>query len=138
RARSVCRNHIGTIRLPGAGPYSAHQHEGVRMRPPIMRAQRSPVAGLLRLGAALVLLAFVIAACGGPGGSLLPKVEVFGITPARGSVAGGVSVTLTGRNFAQTAGAGGLSVLVCGAPLRDVRVVGEERQVLLPPAGRVS
>jgi len=103
-----------------------------------MRAQRSPVAGLLRLGAALVLLAFVIAACGGPGGSLLPKVEVFGITPARGSVAGGVSVTLTGRNFAQTAGAGGLSVLVCGAPLRDVRVVGEERQVLLPPAGRVS
>ncbi len=88
----------------------------------------------------VLCLALLLAACGGLGGTRAPAVELLGVTPDRGLVGGGVSVTLTGSGFLQPTGPSGgtLSVEVCGAPLQNVKVAGDEQQVILPPAGKVS
>src|SRR5690554_6948820 len=95
------------------------------MRPPEVRAPRLRNARLLWMGATLpLLLMLLLASCGGPGGSHLPEVEVLSITPARGSVGGGVSVKLAGGGFTDPDGAsaGRWIVLVCGAPLQSLQV----------------
>ncbi len=94
------------------------------MRPPVVRAPRPHPARLLWMGATLsLLLVLLLVACGGPGGSHLPEVEV---TPARGPVGGGVSVKLSGGGltFPDGADAGRWIVLVCGAPLQGLKAAG--------------
>lgn len=85
----------------------------------------------------LGLLAIVLLAtgCGLLFGGM-PDVSISSVTPNRGPMAGGATVTIEGSGFYQPV-AGNIgaptSVTVCGAPLTSVRVIdGETRSTLLP------
>ncbi len=87
-------------------------------------------------------LALFLAACTVPGsGSPLPAASVSSVTP-RVVMQEGDLVTINGANLFTVRGGSGfareLSVSVCGVPLRDVRVIGEERTAVVPPAGAVT
>lgn len=100
------------------------------------------MSGEGRLAAlAAFLLAASLAACSGPGASPLGEPTVSAVTPDRVSREGG-TVTITGTNLFEAASGLGfpaeLRAELCGMPLRDLRLQGQERTVTMSPAGRVS
>lgn len=100
------------------------------------------MSGEGRLAAlAAFLLAASLAACSGPGASPLGEPTVSAVTPDRVSREGG-TVTITGTNLFEAGSGLGfpaeLRAELCGMPLRDLRLQGQERTVTMPPAGRVS
>ena len=101
-------------------------------------SRQRPVHPLARQWPLLLLVVLLLTACGGPGDQRNLATEVISITPTRAPVGGGTIIRVEGSGFVQPRGGRQLRAEVCGTPLRDVRVIGERKQVILPPAASVT